>query len=256
MSISASFRGGPTRVRSARLRNVVAAALLAVLAAGLTLLYVSRAGNRQATTAPSSVSVLVAARDIPIGTTAAQLLNSDWLHAEPIASADVVSGAVTDRSQLSGLVATQTIYGGEQITTHRLGTAGQQGLRTSLHGTLRIVEVPGDNQQVLAGTLRNGDRVDVVASVRNPESGQNHYSGVVLRNLLVVDAPSTSGGGALQGQATASVKLQLTDEQEQRMFWVEKNADWTLVLRPAEDATSSNAAPASAANVLRGTNGH
>lgn len=238
-----------------RLRNIVAAALLAVLAAVLTLVYVSRAEPRAAAPAAASVNVLVATRDIAVGTVGARIVQAGWARAASVARNDEVAGAVVDPAQLKGLVATQTIYAGEQITTRRLGVATGEGIRASLHGALRIVDLPGDNHQLLAGTLRDGDHVDVVASIRQPESGQVHYARVVLRDLLVVGAATASGGNGLQGKNDAAVKLQLTDEQAQRLFWVERNADWTLALRPAGDATTSHAAAATASSVLRGPDG-
>lgn len=240
------------RLRTHRLTNVVVAVLLAVLAAALTVAYASRAGAGKAAPA-KSVSVLVATRDIPVGTAAAQIRTE--IAPTEIAAADVVADAVTDRAQLTGMVATQPIYAGEQLSTRRLGAATQQGMRSGLRGTLRIVELAGDSHQLLSGILRDGDHVDVVASLRSPESGQNHFARVVLRNLLVVDTASSSGNALGGGSSGASVDLQLSDEQAQRLFWVERNADWTLALRPAVDAAATSAPPASAATVLDGGHG-
>ncbi|HEX7526901.1 MAG TPA: Flp pilus assembly protein CpaB [Gaiellaceae bacterium] len=242
------------RLASYRLRNVVAAVLLAVLAMTITLVYVSHA-RTQGTAPAEPASVFVAARDIPVGTSWVQLVQGGWVRPASVGGKDVVPGAVTALAQLKGLVATQAIYAGEQVTTRRLGVAGRQGLRSGLHGTLRLFELPGDAHQLLAGTLRDGDRVDVVASVPRPETGQTHFARVVLRNLLVVDAPAAVGGSGLTAKADAAVQLQLTDEQAQRLFWVEKSAQWTLVLRPAGDATSTSAGAASAGTVLGGQSG-
>lgn len=242
------------RLASYRLRNVVAAVLLAVLAMTITLVYVSHA-RTQGTAPAEPASVFVAARDIPVGTSWVQLVQGGWVRSASVGGKDVVPGAVTALAQLKGLVATQAIYAGEQVTTHRLGAAGRQGHRSGLHGTLRLFELPGDAHQLLAGTLRDGDRVDVVASVPRPETGQTHFARVVLRNLLVVDAPAAVGDSGLTAKADAAVQLQLTDEQAQRLFWVEKSAQWTLVLRPAGDATSTSAGAASAGTVLGGQSG-
>ncbi len=240
------------RLRSTRLLNVVVAALLAVLAAALTLAYTSRAQSKD-TTSAKPTSVLVATRDIPVGSTAAQIRG--WARPTDIAAGDVVGDAVAEPAQLRGLVAIQKIYAGEQLTTRRLGTAERQGIRSTLTGTLRIVELAGDQHQLLSGTLRPGDHVDVVASFQNPESSATHYARVVLRNLLVVDTSSGSGGTLQGGASSAAVDLQLTDEQAQRLFWVEKNGEWTLALRPVEKTAATNAPATSSSTLMGATRG-
>ena len=179
---------------SLRLRNLVLAILLAVAAMAATLIYVSRS-RAQSRTPQAAASVLVATRDIPVGTTAAQIAGGGWVRAESVPASAAVPERVAGLGILAGLVATQATYAGEQLTTRRFGRANQQGLRADLTGTFRVVEVSGDAHQLLAGTLRDGDRVDVLASLTSPEGGPVHYARVMLRNLLVVDAPSTPGGG-------------------------------------------------------------
>jgi pilus assembly protein CpaB len=236
-----------------RLRNLALAAVLAVAAMAATLLYVSRSrAHAESAPATATASVLVATRDIPIGTTAAQIVHGGWVRVTSLPQGDAVPDSVSAASALAGLVATQTTYAGEQLTAHRFGNANQQGIRSGLTGALRVVALPGDPYQLLAGTLRNGDHVDVVASIARPEGGAIHYSRVVLRNILVVDAPAAGSSGA---QQTVSAQLQLSDEQAQRLFWVEQNAKWELALRPGEKATSTPAPAASADSILRSGNG-
>ena len=136
-------------------------------------------------------TVYVATRDIPIGTTGAQLASGGWLVARKFAGNSVASGAVVNTTTLSNLVAIQPTYAGEQIVARRFGTAQQEGLLSDLKGVSRVMELPGDAHQLLAGTLKQGNRVDVIGNVTNPEGSQNHSTVIALRNLLVVKAPSS-----------------------------------------------------------------
>jgi pilus assembly protein CpaB len=237
-----------------RLRNIVLALVLGVVAAAIALVYASHARTQTSASGTATV-VLVAGQDIPVGTAGADLVRSARVRTVAIASSDLVPGAVTNAASLRGLVATQPIYAGEQLTVRRFGAAGAQGLRSGLHGALRIVDLPGDPHQLLSGTLRDGDHVDVVASIRKPESGQTHFSQVVLRNLLVVGPPSGDTASSVSTKDSFSVRLQLTDAQEQSLFYVEQNADWTLALRPAVDPTNTPATSASAESILAGSSG-
>ena len=181
-----------------RVRNIVIAVALAVVAAAIVMVYVSSA-RRSEKAAGKPVTVFVASRDVMPGTAGTSVLQGGWLRAATVARSAMVPGAITNLSQLAGLVAIQSTYTGEQVTSRRFGQAQEQGVRSDLHGALRIVQLPGDQNQLLAGTLKDGDHVDVVASIKVPEDGQIHFSRVVLRDLLIVQpADKPSAGSAIR----------------------------------------------------------
>jgi Flp pilus assembly protein CpaB len=235
-------------------RNVALAAAAGILATVLTFAYAARGGTTQSKPAKSvaTTSVLVADRNIAIGTPGSSLLLGSGLKAVAVPASALVPKAVTRRSEISHLVATQPIFAGEQLTTERFGVVGQQGIRSGLKGMLRLVQVPGTASQLLAGTLDAGDRVDVVASLANPESGSDHYTNTVLRDVLVVSPASGSGDSSIGSTPSLSVGLELTGLQAERLFWVEQNADWTLVLRPSVGAVETPSSPQSSGSVLKG----
>jgi Flp pilus assembly protein CpaB len=103
---------------------------------------------------------------------------------------------------------------------------------------MRAVQVAGDANQLLAGTLHAGDHVDVVANMRvNPDKITN-AARIVLRDITVLGGPDASTG-RVSPSASPSVVLAVTDTQVQRLFFVLKNADWTLELRPVVGASDS-----------------
>ena len=63
-------------------------------------------------------------------------------------------------------------------------------------------------------------------------------SRIVLRDLTVLEIPGASGVPATAAQLS-SVMLAVRDVQVQRLFWIMKNGDWTLELRPARDDLDS-----------------
>jgi Flp pilus assembly protein CpaB len=237
---------------SYRMRNTIVAAALALLAMTLTLVYVSHARTTSTGAGSAPVHVLVAARDIPIGTSGSALAGTGWLVTKTFQKSDVPAGAVQSMAQLGSLVAVQPTYKGEQIVARRFGTTQQEGVLSVLRGADRIVQLPGDDDQLLAGTLKVGNHVDVVGSIKAPETGQNHFAKIFLRNLLVVGAPSKSSGV----NGGSSVELRVSTAQAQQLFWLQKNADWSLLLRPAVRATDRPVSPASASALLEGTNGN
>lgn len=219
-----------------RARNMIAAIGLAVLAALFVGFYVT---NYKKTVEHSQqhVTVFVASRDIPEGTSGADATSKGFLKQEQVLRQSVVPGAISSSKQIEKLVAAQTTYAGEQISLTRFSDAAVQGIRGVLRGPMRAVQIAGDANQTLAGTLRVGDRVDIVANVKvgSDSSSQRSISRIVLRNLRVLKAPLGSDTGAHLSTASngsSPVLLAVTDTQVQKLFYVVKNDDWTLELRP------------------------
>src|SRR6202035_3333330 len=108
----------------------------------------------------------VAASDLTAGTPGADIVKQHELRVETVQQRDVVPGAISNPQQVSGLVLASPVYAGEQLTLRRFSDVAAQGIRSQLKGTLRAVQVAGDPNQLLAGTLAAGDHVDLVANLR------------------------------------------------------------------------------------------
>ena len=235
-----------------RSRNMVVAGALAILAALLTILYVGKAKGTPAASAQSESTALVATADIAIGTPGATILKDHLAAPRAVPVGGIVPDALQTTAQLSKLVTTSPIYKGEQLTALRFETGAAEGLRAQLQGTLRAIQVAGDQNQLLAGTLRDGDRVDVVASVVDPKNPQNHLTRIVLRNILVLQAPTTKTTSGPSSTTQTSATLQVSDTQAQKLFFVVKDADWTLMLRPVVNPADDPSTVDTAESVVGG----
>jgi Flp pilus assembly protein CpaB len=224
-----------------RLRNIFVAVGLALVAALLTTFYVANY-KRHVRQSESTVTVYVAKRDIPQGTPGADLAKHGWLAPEAVAQRTVVPGAISDPNQVHNLLTTQPIFSGEQITLRRFANQAQQGVRAQLHGTLRAVSLPGTPDQLLAGTLHDGDHVDVLANLKTGDCATCFATHMVARGVLVLTAPTGTTTTKVATQSTQSVVLAVSDSREaQRIFYaVENAAGWTLALRPVANATDSS----------------
>ena len=100
--------------------------------------------------------------------------------------------------------------------------------------------------QLLAGTLRDGDHVDLIATLQCGNGCE--FTRVVLRNMKVLQGPgSPAAGSKLTGtNQNFSVMLAMTDSQTQKFQHVLSNrsadttgAGWHLAMRPVvHDADS------------------
>jgi Flp pilus assembly protein CpaB len=214
-----------------RTRNILVASGLALLAVVFMIVYVSKARNGSAAEVGKGlVSVLFAAQDIHAGTPGSTLQDGALVTKEVPQSA-VAPDSITSPTSVTGQVATQDILAGEPVTTRKFGPIAAAGVRSRIEGMQRVVQFAGDKNQVLDGTLQAGDRVDIIGSWNAPEScGNCHVTRVVAANILVVGTSSELGSSDQQGEAP--VQLRLTNAQVNRVFWLSKNGEWWLALRP------------------------
>ena len=223
-----------------RLRNLALPVGLATLAAILIGIYVISYRN-SVTHGAGLVKVLVAARDIPAGTDGTSIAAGGYLKTQTVPRRAIVPGSVTSAGALTSLVAGSEIYKGQQITLRQFAPISQGGIFAKFSGNQRVVIVPGDSNQLLAGTVSEGDHVDVVATAKyHVGDFARATSRVVLRNLLVLKAPDGSKTASVGGTPTESITLVMTDRQSQTMSWALKQSSWFLALRPTNRPSNSS----------------
>ena len=226
---------------SYRLRNIGIAVALAVLAALLTIFYVTNY-KRSVQSGEELVPVYVAAGEITVGTSGSEVSDRNLLRPVEVARRSVVPGAISEPDQIERLVATERVYEGEQVTLNRFRPLGEQGVYAQLKGRLRAMQVPGSEHQLLMGTVQTGDRVDFLGSLETEGTQRRRVTRVVLRDLLVLKAP---GSGNVESKLTArpdeafSMLLAVSDAQSQKLFHVLTHGDWAFQLRPVTDPADS-----------------
>jgi len=234
-----------------RVRNILIAVVLAALAALMTSYYVSNY-KRHVQQGEKHVTVYVAAHDIPANTPGAEA--AKMLSTKEVTKSAVAPGAIAKPKDLESYVSSQPIYAGEQVTLNRFSTVSATGVHGQLKGTLRAYVLPGDANQLLAGTLRAGDHVDLVANFKYKLGSSDTYlaTRIVLRDVKVLRAPVGGGGGKFANGGLDSkftVMLAVTDNQSQKLHFSAMNAagqgagnsstGWWLELRPPAKSADS-----------------
>jgi Flp pilus assembly protein CpaB len=237
-----------------RMRNILIAVALAGLAALLVTFYISNyktsVQHQQA-----SVTVLVAAQDIPQGALGSDVVSKGWLKSQQVVRSSVVPGAISSPDQIKQLVVIAPVYAGEQVTTRRFGPAVQQGIAGQIKGTQRAVQLAGNANQVLAGTLQPGDTVDFEAVITVRFTGNTvgdlTFSRIAVRNLKVLGVQTGSSGGKIGGSTQSAVMLRMTDAAAQKVALGYAKGDyWTLVLRPGLNPQDSPNSVETAGTIL------
>jgi Flp pilus assembly protein CpaB len=226
-----------------RVKNITIAVALALVAALLTSFYVTNY-QRNVRKDETNVPIWVAKTDIPAGTSGADIERKGMLEKTEIVRRSVVPGAISNPDQVGDLVTSQPIYAGEQVSTRRFSTQSQRGIKAQLTGVQRAIEIDGGQHNLLAGTLKTGDKVDVVATFK---TGAASYllTRIVLRDIEVLRGPAavsaeekiTSAGDR---GGDFNVILKVTDTQVQKLHWIYTAAEeWHLELRPGIDSADS-----------------
>ena len=225
-----------------RFRNIVIAAVLAAAAVLLTVVYISTARDKDAAQ-KEHVTVYVPTRSFTIGTAGSKIAGS--LEQKTVTRDTMAPKAVTNTNEIKTLYTTEPVYAGEQLSLNRFAPSKEQGVRSRLLGKDRAFQLSGDSNQMLDGTLVPGDRVDVVANVKNPANQNDVRSLVALRGLLVLQTQDGEGATINNPDNDQSaVILAVTDEQAQRLYWVMQNGDWSLQLRPVKKPKDGKASSA------------
>jgi Flp pilus assembly protein CpaB len=217
------------------------AVALAGVAALLVTYYVSNY-KKSVQHQQQSVAVLVAAKDIPVGTLGADVASKGYLSTVQVARKAVVPGAISSPVQIHRLVSTQPVFAGEQVTLRRFGPLVEQGPKGQLTGTYRAMQLSGDPNQVLAGTIKVGDHVDfvgVVTTQQNTGSAGLTFGRVFVRNIEVLQTDAANSG-KFGSNNDSAVLLRVTDAQAQKMAIVYKKGDyWALLQRPGLKSADS-----------------
>ena len=185
-------------------------------ALGLVLFCVALvAGQRLISSAQDTVSVWVAARDLPADTV---LTGGDVRVEEVRLPADLVSRYVSGTSLIDGRALTRPVLEGEMVADSAL-----VGSQEETNG--RVMTLPADALGQGSTTIRLGDRIDVIATF---DPGDIRSRTVpVVRGAEVVDIVTSQG---FVGESdVAGLSIDVPDELVGRLAFAARNAELDVV---------------------------
>jgi pilus assembly protein CpaB len=237
-------------------RNIVIALILAVVAAGLVIMYTSNVKS-QADKSIKTTTVVVSKGDIVAGTPVSTLVEGGAFTTRSVATKDVVPGAFTSVDSLNTSLATDTnITAGAQITPAMFSSSKDSAIVNQIRGTMRGVQVAFNANRVLGGTLKAGDRIDIFgemtiqASNNSSKYSQQTVASRVLTNIEVLSTydtgvasiPLTSASGANSASGTDdgtggdAVILAIPQNELPSFMLVRAAGEFWAAVRPAHNA--------------------
>jgi Flp pilus assembly protein CpaB len=174
--------------------------------------------------AGSLVPVVVATGDLSRGDAIAE----GDVRLERIPDAYAPPGSVHVASEAVGQILVSDVAAGEAITATRTSVAGGP-VASLVPGGLRAFPVAAT---VPAGSIRPGDRVDVIATYGGPHP----YSDTVATGLEVLSTTDAQDGALVAtADGTTSLLLLVTSETAEQLAYASAYADLAVSIGPAKD---------------------
>jgi len=218
----------------------------------------------------SQVTVLVAKEDIPKGS----VVSPGSIGTQIVPENYVQPQAVTSFDRIADMVTTADISKGEQISLTKLATAKEAG-GGALSGLTpvgkRAVTILVDNVSSVAGMLKPGDYVDVMAALQQipmqvAEGKQEAQLGILplFQNVLVLavgqNSSTVSSGQGSRYQKKEDegsnaqnqmITLALAPQEASLIAFVQEQGKIRLILRSPADAKVEQIQPATWATLFR-----
>jgi Flp pilus assembly protein CpaB len=216
-------------ILSSRRGTLLLGAGAAVLAAILLIVYLNR--YRSSLKGSSAATpVLVAKRFIQKGAPGSLIGAEHQYQVASVPTKDLRDGALVDPTSLRGLVATQDIYQGQQLTAADFAPTAPDALQNKLSGRARAISIPIDAPHGMIGQINAGDHVDVYVGLNLEGPG----GAIPTLKLLIPDALvlRTPTSGATPG----TIVLRALGAQAPALAYASDNGKLWLFLRPASGA--------------------
>jgi Flp pilus assembly protein CpaB len=215
---------------------IAVAALLALLATAAVFMYVRGVENGKGTGA-STVSVIVAKEDIPVGAKLDDVIQGGGVTARNFAEDAVVRGAVTDIGQLRGRVTNAPVLAGEQISTARLegSTTQPQGGALGIPEGHEAVTFAMDLASAGGGVVKRGDHITIRAAFDASRRSQASSEDLVVTVVPDVQVLKVVQGAVSAGNSESRVLLTMAlkpADAAKVIFAQQKGVVWLTLLPP------------------------
>ncbi len=223
--------------------------VMIALASAIALSAVTVAANwLQKKDAMNTIKVVVASRDLPMGTRLqpAMLETVDWPRAAPIQLPLERTEQAYDR------VINMPVLRGEPILQNKLAALGEKGgLSSVLKDGKRAVTVKVNEVVGVAGFALPGNFVDVMVNIADTDN--NPVSKIVLERIQVLAVAQDVASTENKPRVVSAVTLEVTPQEAERLDLARNIGALSLVLRSQVDLLSVQTQGSRKADLLKET---
>jgi len=233
---------------------LLVAVLIALVGTAMIVLYVQGIDER-ATEGQELVEVLTATEVIEAGESVVAAQEAGKFEQSQVRREDMVDGALSSTTSIDELVATGTVFPGEQIIAKRFGTMGNANTLLIPEDKLAVSVELTDPARV-AGFVNPGSEVAIFVSanpVRTTPDGQEQtlpaYTGLLLAKVQVIGVGATSvsarttdeeGAQTVEEVAKTILTLAVDQEEAEKVIYASRNGELAFALLNEESQVRNN----------------
>ena len=234
---------------------LLVAALIAIVGTSMIVLYVQGIDAR-ATADQELVEVLVATDTIDAGESVADAQEAGKFEKSEVRRADLVDGALSSTSSVADLVATSSIYPGEQILAKKFGSLGEAENLIIPDDKLAVSVELTDPQRV-AGFVNPGSEVAIFVSadpvLLKPDGKEQKlaaYTRLLLPKVQVIGVGTTSvaskttknedGDQVTEEVPRTILTVAVDQEQAEKLIYASRNGDVSFALLSSDSTVTDN----------------
>ena len=225
---------------------LLVAVLIALIGTALIVLYVQGIDDR-ATKGQELVEVLTATEVIETGETVADAQENGKIVKDEVRREDLVDGALSSATSIADLVATGTIYPGEQLIAKKFGTLGDTDALVIPDDKLAVSVELTDFERV-AGFVNPGNEVAIFSTVTSAQrlepggekTDLGDWTRIVLARVPVVGVGTTSvtsrttqteeGAQVVEEVPKTILTIAVTQAEAERLIHADRTTDLTFAL--------------------------
>ena len=184
----------------------------------------------------SNQDIVVAAQDIPPGTTLNdEAIKKGMIKTTPWPKSSIPAGAFSSPQQIVGKVNRVKIMANEPILESRLAGEGA-GLTVRLEAGKRAMAVRVDEIIGVSGFIVPDDRVDIIlTTVPMGAAGDAKISKIVLQNKRVLSVAQSTEQKDGKPQLARSITLEVTPEEAEKLSLISSEGQVAMALRGLGD---------------------
>jgi Flp pilus assembly protein CpaB len=219
------------------------AVIFALLAGFATYMFATEIDKKTSFKDADTVSVYVAAQDIPENTKITEdMFSSDdtesgvYFVKKEIVTDYALDNAVTDKENLVDYITLDPIYSGEQINSERLVSADDDNVSLSFKLDEGKVAYSFSSSSVTGvdGYITKGDTVDVITY--STDDNGNAKAKIAYKDLKIIRVSNAGDNkNATSGDTITSydsLTVEVTEKQALQLYEIENQDDFKLVLNP------------------------
>ena len=221
------------------------AVVFALIAGFATYMFAQYIDGKTTIKDKETVNVIVAVQDIPENTEITEEMfaeDAGWFKTQTVIVDDVMPNYITSKEDIIGKVVNQAIYAGEQVSSMRYVDADSDdvGLSFKLSPGMVAYSFSAGSVSGVDGYISVGDTVDILVYDATEKGKENSNAAkVAYQDLKIIrvsnatDSISASqSGSTITSYGTLTVEV--TKEQALKLYDIENNYSFKLVLNPRE----------------------